>query len=135
MHFASSDGAVRERAAGFGDDGDGVVEERSPGGVGGACDEDRAFGEGGEVFDAADEVSGAFGLTRAAREAGEDGGGGVGAKSRRAPARRRVTTRRENRRARRLALRYRTTDTFPRQGGPFAAQGRLKVGHYGRGCG
>jgi len=74
LHFAGGDGSVRERAARFGDDGDGVVEERSPGGVGGASDEDRAFGEGGEIFDAADEEDRAFGLAGAAGEAGKNGG-------------------------------------------------------------
>jgi hypothetical protein len=65
---------MRERAARFGDDGDGVVEERGPGGVGGAGDEDRAFGEGGEVVNGADEEDGALGLAWAAGEAGKDGG-------------------------------------------------------------
>jgi len=49
---------VREWAAGFGDDGDGVVEERSPGGVRGTGDEDSTFGESGEIVDAADEEEG-----------------------------------------------------------------------------
>ena len=71
LHFASGDGAVRERAAGFGDDGDGVVEERGPGGIGGASDEDGAFGEGGEVVHAADEIHGAGGLAGAAGETRE----------------------------------------------------------------
>lgn len=73
MHFAGGDGAVRERAATFGDDGDGVVEERGPGGVGGAGDEDCAFGESGEIVHAANEEDGTLGLAGTAGETREEG--------------------------------------------------------------
>ena len=60
-----------EWAARFGDDGDGIVEERSPSRIRGARDEDGAFGEGGEVVDAADKIDGTLCLTGAAGEAGK----------------------------------------------------------------
>ena len=77
LHFARRDCPVRERAAGFGDDGDSVVEERGPSGVGGASHEDRAFGEGGKIVDGADQVGGTDGLARAAGKSGKNGGGGA----------------------------------------------------------
>lgn len=110
LHFAGGDGAVGKRAAGFGDYGDGVVEERGPGGVGGASDEDGAFGEGGEVVEGADEEDGASGLAGASGKAGE----GSGARRSFGGAQGR------------LAL-----------SGPFLRPGKLKTGHYktGRGDG
>ena len=47
--FTRSHGAVRERAAAFGDDAGGVVEKRCPGGIGGAGDKDGALREVGEL--------------------------------------------------------------------------------------
>ena len=75
-HFAGGDGAVREGAAAFGDDGARGVEERGPGGVGGSCDEDGFGGEAGEVFGAVDDEAGAGGAAGAAGEATEGFAGG-----------------------------------------------------------
>jgi len=72
LHFAGGDGAVGERTARFGDDSDGVVEKRGPGGIGRAGDEDSAFGAGGEVVHAAYEIGRAGGLAGAAGEAGKN---------------------------------------------------------------
>ena len=110
LHFARGDRAMRKRAAGLGDDGDSVVEERSPGGIGGAGDEDSAFGEGSEVFHAADEVDGTGGLAGAAGKAGEGRVERSGGRRRvvRRPASEGGPYRGKTRRARGLALRYRS---------------------------
>ena len=64
--FARGHGTVREWAAAFGDDAGGVVEERCPGGIGGAGDEDgtlRKVGELRRVGDDEDFAADAAGAT------------------------------------------------------------------------